>query len=434
MEPHQEAAPTPPAQIDARAALEYQLKAVIFGILGFTGFAFNVLGGGSLILAIVAIIVLLVAGWWCERLAQNKDASLFIRLCADFARMARRLAGAFAVILLLGIIFSDVAGRGRSAILGAAYVIFLAIWAFPELLQPKSMLAKRRATGFDLRRHRRAIVLGLLLFAGIAALWLGSATHQVDGRELRLRITQAETVIETFYLMNGRLPDEMDYAKMSAETGWKKFALAGPGVMRLAVDLNGNRQAYVYLMASKGGPSSGLSFRCAYDDDALEVTSRFYGDLQCERRIGLDGSQFASVRAATADLQINIYFEFDRSQRSSMLPDPQKVAGAQAMKTPRKRLAAIRKSLRDMYAARQVRAVEVVAYADVIGTEPYNVRLSQERAESVRVLLEEAGIPAKIISVRGAGPEDLRGDCARQGGATAECNSHARRAEIYFRI
>lgn len=69
--------------------------------------------------------------------------------------------------------------------------------------------------------------------------------------------------------------------------------------------------------------------------------------------------------------------------------------------------------------------IAVYGYTDSVGTQAYNLQLSQRRAEAVRDFLVEAGIPSKIVSVRGFGKSD-----PRVPGDNEEARAANRRVEI----
>jgi outer membrane protein OmpA-like peptidoglycan-associated protein len=52
--------------------------------------------------------------------------------------------------------------------------------------------------------------------------------------------------------------------------------------------------------------------------------------------------------------------------------------------------------------------VAVYGYTDDIGTQTYNLQLSQRRAEAVRDFLGQAGISPTIMSAKGFGKSDPR--------------------------
>lgn len=64
--------------------------------------------------------------------------------------------------------------------------------------------------------------------------------------------------------------------------------------------------------------------------------------------------------------------------------------------------------------ASQVQSIQVVGYTDRIGGADYNQRLSQRRAESVRVALVQGGVPAQAISAEGRGAADPLVECTQR--------------------
>lgn len=69
--------------------------------------------------------------------------------------------------------------------------------------------------------------------------------------------------------------------------------------------------------------------------------------------------------------------------------------------------------------------VAVYGYTDDIGTQAYNLQLSQRRAEAVREFLVQAGIPPTIMSAKGFGKSD-----PRVPGGSDQARAANRRVEI----
>ncbi len=70
-------------------------------------------------------------------------------------------------------------------------------------------------------------------------------------------------------------------------------------------------------------------------------------------------------------------------------------------------------------------SIYVYGYADDIGTQEYNLKLSQRRAEAVRDYLIQAGLDPKILTAKGFGKSD-----PRVSGDSAEARATNRRVEI----
>jgi OOP family OmpA-OmpF porin len=80
-------------------------------------------------------------------------------------------------------------------------------------------------------------------------------------------------------------------------------------------------------------------------------------------------------------------------------------------------------------------SVEVAGHTDPIGSDEYNRRLSEDRADSVKGQLVQDGVPAGRVSTYGMGesqlkvtPEDCAGATSRQ--ALIECYQPNRRVEV----
>ncbi len=78
-------------------------------------------------------------------------------------------------------------------------------------------------------------------------------------------------------------------------------------------------------------------------------------------------------------------------------------------------------------------SIKVTGYTDQIGSEEYNLELSQRRAEAVKSYLVNKQIPEESIEVSGQGEADPIVSCdGRQGRALIDCLSPNRRSEIEF--
>lgn len=82
--------------------------------------------------------------------------------------------------------------------------------------------------------------------------------------------------------------------------------------------------------------------------------------------------------------------------------------------------------------SKKVEAVKIVGFADEVGTDSYNLRLSQKRANAVAAYLRGKGV--KVIGkseVRGLGETSSQSDCEGQSGkALHACLWRDRRAEV----
>lgn len=80
--------------------------------------------------------------------------------------------------------------------------------------------------------------------------------------------------------------------------------------------------------------------------------------------------------------------------------------------------------------------VELVGYTDPIGSDQYNQRLSQERAQAVgQYLSQQTGIDSNRFQVRGEGENNLVATCeGKRGNALIECLQPNRRVEIAINV
>ncbi len=84
--------------------------------------------------------------------------------------------------------------------------------------------------------------------------------------------------------------------------------------------------------------------------------------------------------------------------------------------------------------AEGVEAITVVGYTDRLGSDAYNQRLSQQRAQAVSNALVAAGLPANAITAHGAGSSNPVVQCD-QGSQNEliSCLAPNRRVEVQTR-
>lgn len=87
--------------------------------------------------------------------------------------------------------------------------------------------------------------------------------------------------------------------------------------------------------------------------------------------------------------------------------------------------------LQQLRAASQVQNIDVVGYTDRIGSDSYNMGLSQRRAAAVRDYLVQGGVPAGAIQVEGRGKADPVVECQdSKRSALIACLAPNRRVEL----
>lgn len=153
-------------------------------------------------------------------------------------------------------------------------------------------------------------------------------------------------------------------------------------------------------------------YKILFDKDYL-AQSFFWKPDECAQL--LDGVvQSEPVQSFT--LESDIGFAFDSATLSA--------AGHQA----------VHDIASQIKAADAVKEITVVGYTDRLGSEAYNQRLSQQRAESVRNALVANGLPTDLITAYGVGPADpvVHCDQADQNALIA-CLAPNRRVEVQTR-
>jgi len=74
--------------------------------------------------------------------------------------------------------------------------------------------------------------------------------------------------------------------------------------------------------------------------------------------------------------------------------------------------------------------VRVTAHTDSIGSDAYNQRLSERRAQSVKAYLVSKGVAASRLSTEGRGEQDPIADNMKNGRDNPEGRAMNRRAEL----
>ena len=126
----------------------------------------------------------------------------------------------------------------------------------------------------------------------------------------------------------------------------------------------------------------------------------------------------APVRVERVVLNASALFRFDRSAEADLLPQG------------RTELDALAARFSEAYAS--VEGIALVGHTDRLGSEAYNARLSQARAETVRAYLQSKGVSAPITAIGRGEAEPVKecpgGDVATR--ALTECLQPNRRVEV----
>lgn len=125
----------------------------------------------------------------------------------------------------------------------------------------------------------------------------------------------------------------------------------------------------------------------------------------------------APVVKETIVLGASVLFPFDRRGEGDLLPQGRAQLDQMIARLNR--------------AYERIDAIELVGYTDRLGSEAYNARLSQDRADAVKAYLERKGVSAPITAV-GRGPADPLVECpgTRRTPRLTDCLQPNRRVEI----
>ncbi|MBB4863399.1 OOP family OmpA-OmpF porin [Pseudomonas nitritireducens] len=91
----------------------------------------------------------------------------------------------------------------------------------------------------------------------------------------------------------------------------------------------------------------------------------------------------------------------------------------------------LNKAVQDIQQQPNVSSIDVVGHADSIGKAAANLRLSQQRAETIRRVLQEQGIQASLLHASGRGSSEPVVQCeSGSRNARIACNAPNRRVEV----
>lgn len=173
---------------------------------------------------------------------------------------------------------------------------------------------------------------------------------------------------------------------------------------------------YVFKLPTQSGEIVTCQYKILFNNNMLSEQT-FWNPQQCADIVGgieaVPAKQEPRV-AAAIELSSDFLFDFDSAELSRNAPA---AIDAQVVKV--------------LAEAEHVEVLRVIGYTDRLGSDAYNMRLSQERAESVKRYLVSRGVPAESISTVGRGKGDpvVQCDDARRNELIA-CLKPNRRVRI----
>ncbi|GGD59699.1 OmpA family protein [Pseudoxanthomonas indica] len=173
---------------------------------------------------------------------------------------------------------------------------------------------------------------------------------------------------------------------------------------------------YVFKLPMPNGEIVTCQYKILFNNNMLSEQT-FWNPQLCADIVG--GIEAAPPKqephtAAAVELSSDFLFDFDSAELSQDAPA---AIDAQVVKV--------------LDEAEQVEMLRVIGYTDRLGSDDYNMRLSQERAEAVKNYLVSRGIPAEAITSGGRGESDPVVQCDDiQRNALIKCLKPNRRVRI----
>lgn len=230
----------------------------------------------------------------------------------------------------------------------------------------------------------QAVPLGLLLLSGCTAGSPGDNVTPSTPGYVALQNGDYATATADFRASNQKTPhsayDELDLGASYQNQG--RMDLAEPLYRRAMTDGHGMVAIRTTTAASRGHTVEEIA--CQNLGMGLTPASVAGTAAPCQTTLVVAVVATAGPAAATS---YNTYFDFDKSALTS---DGQAVIAAAA------------KQIRD----NPTRRIALVGKASKVGTDEYNMELSQRRADTVRDAMIAAGVPASKIDTAWVGERE----------------------------
>lgn len=255
-----------------------------------------------------------------------------------------------------------------------------------------------------------------VLLGGMALLALAGCTNHVSrGLSAQGEVTEAVFPEERHMVMANGIVPKPDHVRLLTAGLNKDQLRALVGIPHFREGHGAREWDYLFHLEAGDGQMTKCRFKVVFDSQSIARTLLWLPDgcaaLAAEKPAGAP----ASAAPRRISLSADMLFPFGRSG----IPD----MGASG----RQRLEQIAAELRGL---EQVQ-VQVLGYADRIGDDAANQRLSQRRADAVRQVLVGAGVPTHAITARGMGERPATGCSERLPRARlVDCLAPDRRVEI----
>lgn len=169
-----------------------------------------------------------------------------------------------------------------------------------------------------------------------------------------------------------------------------------------------------FYTGAMGGSYITCQYQIHYDED-YRIDATYWKDKQCEDFInGKPNTKPAVAQPLT--LSADGMFAFGKSGVNDVMSEG------------RQKLAALAQKINTEY---NVTSLQVVGHTDRIGSNEGNMALSRARAETVKTYLVQNGVPAELISAKGAGSSQPEVNCpGATSPAVVACLQPNRRVEL----
>ena len=173
---------------------------------------------------------------------------------------------------------------------------------------------------------------------------------------------------------------------------------------------------YVFKFAGDGAQATTCQYKVLFDDNMLSRQT-LWNPQTCAQFVGAVQAPPPPSEpyvAAAIDVSADFLFAFDSARLSADTPS---AIDAQVMEALDK--------------AEHVELLRILGYADRIGSEAYNLQLSQHRADALKRYLVSKGVPAEAIVAEGRGSAEPVVTCpGRKSPAVIQCLAPNRRVRI----
>lgn len=167
---------------------------------------------------------------------------------------------------------------------------------------------------------------------------------------------------------------------------------------------------YVFYFRRDDGTELTCQYKILFDDDYIARNIYWHGE-ECPPNLAKP--EPAPVRHFT--FSADALFRFDGGNEDALLPEGRRELD----------------QLVDIARDKSINSIRILGYTDRLGSDAYNLKLSQQRAATVRSYLIMHGIPSSLITARGMGKSNPVVQCHNKNqAALIACLQPNRRVEV----